>query len=251
MKLQDKVAIITGSASGIGNAIALEFLKEGANVVFVDVDKKALEKNGENLDYSEERFFMCETNVLIQSDIESMVDQTMKKYGKIDVLVNHVGDAALKPFSEVINEDFEFAVNMILRSAFWCMKSVLPIMQKQQTGKIINTASVAGKIAMPNSAMMTMCKHGIIGLTKSLAVEYGKYGININSVCPVLVETETTKKRMIPNFGFAKKMVLMQTPLGRLTNPEELAKIYLFLASEDSDFMTGQAVNFTGGFEMR
>ncbi|HLP48328.1 MAG TPA: SDR family oxidoreductase [Candidatus Kapabacteria bacterium] len=251
MKLKDKVAIITGSASGIGKAIALEYLNEGAKIVFVDRDKKALQEIEQKLEVNKDRFLICLTDLTKKEDIANMVDVASKKFDTIDILVNHVGDAVLKPFSELSDEDFDFSINLTLRSLFWCTKAVIPIMMKNNSGKIINTASVAGKRSLPNSSLMCLTKHGVIGFTKAMAEEYGKYNINVNAVCPVLIETPITKKRMFPNFDFVKSMIIQMTPLGRLTTPEEIARLYVFLASNDADFMTGQAINFSGGFEMR
>lgn len=251
MILKDKIAVITGSASGIAKAIAVEYLKEGAKVVFVDIDEKALKKIPAELDVRKDRYLLCTTELTKKKDIEAMVESTLKKFDTIDILVNHVGDSQAKPFLEMNEEEFDFAVNLTLRTTFLCTKAVLPVMMKNNYGKIINTASVAGKIAMPNSSLMVMTKHGVIGFTKALAMECGGYGINVNAVCPALLETESTKKRMVPSFEFIKKMIMQMTPMGRLTTPEELARLYVFLASEDAKFMTGQAINFTGGFEMR
>lgn len=250
MKLKDKVAVITGSASGIARAIAMEYLKEGAKIVFVDNDKTALAQIPKELKVGEDRYILCATDLTQKKEIDVMVNETLKNFDTVDILVNHVGDAYLKPFSVVTDEDFDFAVDLTLRTTFVCTKAILPIMMKKSYGKIINTASVAGKIGMPNSSFMCMAKHGIIGLTKALALEYGRHNINVNAVCPALIETNTTKKRMVPNFDSIKKIIVNNSALGRLTTPEEIARLYVFLASDDASFMTGQAVNWTGGFLM-
>ncbi len=250
MKLKDKVAVITASGSGIGKAIAFAYLNEGAKVVFVDKNREALKKLEKDLQVGKDRYLTCPTDLTIKKDIDAMVEAVVRKFATIDILVNHAGDALIQPFSEIKDADFDFAINITLRSTFWCIRAVIPIMQKSGFGKIINTASMAGKIGLPNSAMICMVKAGIIGLTRALAVEYGRHGINVNAVSPALLETETTKGRMIPNFDFVKEIIENNGALGRLTTPEEIARLYVFLASEDADFMTGQAINFTGGFVM-
>lgn len=251
MILKDKVAIITGAASGIGKGAALEYLKEGAKVVFVDIDEKGLKKIEKGLKVGKDRYLLCPTDLLKKEDINAVVEATLKKFDTIDILVNNAADTVMKPLADITDEDFEFAVNMILRSTFWCTRAVIPVMMKNNYGKIINTASIAGKIGMPNLSLMVMPKHGIIGFTKAWAVEFGGHGINVNAVCPALLDTPSTRKRLVPNFQFVEKFVLQNTPLGRLTTPDEIARIYVFLASDDAAFMTGQAINFTGGFEMR
>ncbi|MCI0471775.1 MAG: SDR family oxidoreductase [Candidatus Aminicenantes bacterium] len=250
MKLKDKVAIITASGAGIAKSIAFAYLEEGAKVVFVDINQEALKGLEKELKIEKDRYLTVPTDLNNKTSIDKMVDAVLKKFGTIDILVNHAGDAFLQPFSEVKDADFDFAVNITLRSTFWCTKAVIPIMQKNGCGTIINTSSIAGKIGMPNSTMICMVKAGILGLTRALAVEYGRHGINVNAVCPALLETETTKQRMIPNFDFVKEIVENNSALGRLTTPEEIARIYVFLASDDARFMTGQAINFTGGFVM-
>lgn len=250
MKLKDKVAIITGSARGIAKAVAMEYLKEGAKIVFADNDKTALARIPKELEVGEDRYILCPTDLTQKQEIDTMVNDTFNKFGTVDILVNHVGDSYLKPFTVTTDEDFEFAIDLTLRTTFLCTRAVLPEMMKKSCGKIINTASVAGKIGMPNSSLMCMVKHGIIGLTKALAMDYGRHNINVNAVCPALIETESAKMRMIPNFDSVKKIIVNNSALGRLTTPEEIARIYVFLASDDASFMTGQAVNWTGGFLM-
>lgn len=250
MKLKDKVAIVTGSGDGIGKAVALAYLSEGARVVFVDIDKKALEQISKELKVENDRYLMCPTDLTKKKDIENMVDAVLKKYDTIDILVNHLGDAKFQPFSEVSDNDFDFAVNMTLRSNIWVTKAVIPVMLKNMYGKIINTASMVGKIGWPNSSLLCMTKHGIVGLTKALAVEYGRFNVNINAVCPSLLETKSSVERIVPNFKFAKDIITANTPLGRLTTIDEISRLYVFLASEEAGFMTGQAINWTGGFVM-
>jgi NAD(P)-dependent dehydrogenase (short-subunit alcohol dehydrogenase family) len=251
MRLKNKVAIVTGSANGIGRAIAMEFLKEGAKVVFADYDKKSIDRLAKELKVEKDTYLTCLTDVTNKVEIKRMVESTIEKFNVIDILINHIGDAPILPFKELTDQDFEFSVNITLRSTVWCIKEVLPYMQRNLYGKIINTSSIAGKAGLPNSSFLCMIKHGIIGLTKALALEFGKYNININSVCPALLETKSAKERMIPNFDHIKNYFLQNTPLGRIAKSDEIAKIYVFLASDESEFMTGQAINFTGGFEMR
>lgn len=250
MKLKDKVAIITASADGIAKAIAFAYLEEGAKVVFVDINKEALKKIEKELKIGKDSYLMCPTDMTKKKDIDAMVDAALKKFDTIDILVNHIGDAKFQPFSEVKDENFDYAVDMTLRSNFWCTKAVIPVMQKNGFGKIINTASIVGKIGWPNSSMLCMTKHGILGLTRALAVEYGRHGINVNAVCPALVETKSAKETLVPSFDFARDIINANSSLGRLTTPDEIARIYVFLASQDADFMTGQAINWTGGFLM-
>lgn len=250
MKLNNKIAILTGASVELARSVATEFLKEGAKVVFVDKDEKALKQIGKELDINKDRYLLCPTDITKKEDINAMVEAALKKYGTVDILVNDVGDVQLKPFIASTDEDFDFAINMILRPTIWCIKAVLPIMQKNNYGKIISSACIGGKIGIPNGTNLCMCRHAIIGLTKSLAVEMGSYSINVNAVISSVLETSTTKKRMIPNIKDAEKMISAGTPLGRMATTEEISRLYVFLASDDAGYMTGQAINFTGGFVM-
>jgi NAD(P)-dependent dehydrogenase (short-subunit alcohol dehydrogenase family) len=251
MKLNDKVAILTGSASGITRAVALEYLKEGARVVFADIDKEGLKKIEAELKVGKDRYLICPTDLTKKNEINAMMDATLKKFATVDILVNYVGDVMLKPFTETTDEDFEYGIKMILQSTVWCIKAVMPIMQKNNYGKIINSACIAAKIGLPNSSFLCMNRHAIVGLTKALAVENGGYNINVNTICASLIKTGNTTKRMIPSYKDMEDMIRRNTPLGRLATAEEIARLYVFMASEESAYMTGQAINFTGGLEMR
>lgn len=251
MILKDKVAILTGSASGITKAVALEYLKEGAKVVFVDIDKKELGNIEKELKVEKNRYLMCPTDLTKKEGIDALVGTVLKNFGTIDILVNYVGDVALKPFTEVTDEDFDYGVKMVLLSTIYCTKAVLPIMQKNMYGKILNTGCFGAKVGIPNGTLLCMLRHAVLGLTKSLAVENGKYGININMICASLIETGNTMKRMLPSFKDMEDMIRMNTPMGRLSGIEEISRLYVFLASDDANYMTGQAINWTGGLEMR
>lgn len=251
MKLKDKIAILTGSASGITKGVALDYLNEGAKVVFVDIDKKELSNIEKELKVGKDRYLICPTDLTKEKDIEAMVSAVVKKFGTIDILVNYVGDVALKPFTEATDEDFNYGVKMVLQSTIWCTRAVLPIMQKNMSGKILNTGCFGAKIGIPNGTLLCMLRHAVLGLTKSLAVENGRYGININMICASLIETGNTKKRMLPSFKDMEDMIRMNTPMGRISNVDEISRLYVFMASDDAKFMTGQAINWTGGLEMR
>lgn len=250
MKLKDRVALVTGVSVELAKSVALEFLREGAIVVFVDKDENELKEIEKGIQVSKDKYFLYPADLTKEADINALVKAILKKYGTLNILVNNEGDVRLKPFIASTDEDFDFAIDMILRPNIWLTKAVIPIMQKNNYGKIINSACIGGKIGIPNGTNLCMCRHAIIGLTKSLAVEMGSYSINVNAVISSVLETKTTKKRMIPNIKDASKMIQTGTPLGRMASTKEISRLYVFLASDDAGYMTGQAINFTGGFLM-
>lgn len=251
MILKNKAAIVTGTADELAKSVALEFLKEGANVVFADKEKKVLNEIEKELKVGKDRVLFCPTDPTKKEDINAMVAAALKKFGTVDILVNDLGDVQQKPFIITTDEDFDFAVNMVLRPSVWCIKAVLPFMQKNSYGKIINSVCTSGKLGIPTLTYLCMVRHALIGITRSLAAEMASYPININAVLTSVLETSTAKKRMVPSFKDISDFRTDATPMGRNATTDEVARLYVFLASDDSAYMTGQTINFTGGFEMK
>ncbi len=247
MKLKDKVAIITGAAKGIGKAIAIEFVKEGAKVVVADIDFEGAQKTVEELKKMGGEAIAVKVNVADPDDVKNMVEKTVEKFGKIDILINNAGIAIQKPALDMTLEEWRRIIDVNLTGVFLCSQAAARVMVKQGGGVIINMASMLGFIAIPKRSAYCASKAGVIGLTKELAVEWAKYGIRVVGVAPGWVATrrviELTKKGIVN-----EEVVKMLTPLGRMAKPEEVAKLMVFLASDDASFITGNTVLIDGGY---
>lgn len=243
MRLENKVAIITGGAGGIGLAAVKRFLEEGAKVAIVDYDKQQGEKIeaelGENV-----AFFAVDVSKL--ADVKEMVEQVVDRFGKIDILVNNAGitrDATLVKMSE---EDFEKVIQINLNGVYYCTQAVAPHMIAQGSGKIISTSSVSGVYGNFGQTNYAATKAAIIGMTKTWAKELGRKGINVNAVAPGFTATPMVEKM--------PEKVLQQmegiTSLQRLGKPEDIANAYLFLASDEASYITGHVLQVDGGIMM-
>lgn len=257
MKLNDKIAIVTGAGRGIGEAISIRLAKEGVDIVVCDIDFNNAQKTAEEIKATGQRSLAIRTDVSKSSDVEKMVNLAMEKFGRIDILVNNAGIVIVKPIVELEEEEWDKIINVDLKGIFLCSKAVAKVMINQKNGKIINISSDSGKTGYALFAHYNAAKFGVIGFTQGLAKELAPYKINVNAVCPGIVGTkmwdyagEELRKRLGLSKEKALKMFVKQIPLGRLETPQDVAGIVAFLASQDADFMTGQAINVTGGREM-
>lgn len=249
MKLENKVCIVTGASSGIGLEIALAYAKEGAKVV---VGARRLEKLEELVEHGKDlpgEIYAVAVDVSKQEDIDNIVDKTVEKYGKVDVLVNNAGilDSYKSPVSitdEIWNKMFEVNVDSVMRAS----RKVLPLMREQKSGVILNTASVGGIRGMRGGLAYVATKHAIVGMTKHIGYAYAEEGIRCVAVAPGTVETEIGNKVKDPDMETLNKLMtgFKSFPLG--TSPEELAKVYVFLASEDANFINGTTITVDGGW---
>lgn len=245
MRLENKVAIITGGASGIGLAAVELFLKEGADVVIADFDKVAGSKQAERLQREGKIHFVC-TDVSKIDDVELLVNKTLDLYGKIDILINNAGitdDATLLKMNE---EQFNRVLNINVNGVFNCTKAVAPLMIEQGKGKIINTSSVSGVYGNFGQSNYAATKAAVVGLTKTWAKEFGSKGINVNAVAPGFTMTEMVAK--MPENVIEK--MKGNISLNRLAVPGDIANAYLFLASEESDYIHGHVLHVDGGIMM-
>ncbi|MFO7721344.1 MAG: SDR family oxidoreductase [Gillisia sp.] len=245
MELKDKVALITGAASGIGESTALLFAKEGAKVVLTDIDEengiKVLEKikqqGGEGI------FIKADTS--IASDSEKSVEKALEKFGKLDTAVNNAGiGGAQAPVGEYAIEDWDKVIAINLSGVFYGMRYQIPAMLKNGSGSIINVSSILGSVGFANSAAYVAAKHGILGLTKTAALEYSSKGIRVNSVGPAFIKT--------PLLASLDEELLNQIvsvhPIGRLGESLEVAQMFLWLASDRASFATGAYYPIDGGY---
>lgn len=245
MKLRGRVALVTGGSRGIGKAISLALAREGADVV---VDH--LEQKEEANEVVEEIRRMGRHALAFQTDVRdfdkvvNMVEQILEEFGKIDILVNNAGIVRDKTFKNMKKEEWDIVIDTDLNGVFNCIKAVITHMEERKTGKIINISSVIGEIGNFGQANYAAAKAGVIGLTKSVAKEVARKGITVNAVAPGF--TETGMLKTIPES--VKDQILKQIPMGRFAIPEDIAKVVVFLASDDANYITGQVINVNGGY---
>jgi len=249
MRLLNKVAVITGGNSGIGRATAIRFALEGAKVVIgardIDAGKEVVDfikKNGG-------KAVFVKTDVASEVSVKNLVDFAVKLFGRIDIMFNNAGVDLAKPVTETSEEELNSVLNVNLKGVFYGCKYAIPYMSKQGNGSIINTASTAGIVGLPNMAAYSASKGGVVLLTIEMAIDYAKKGIRVNCVCPGAIMTPMLKKFIdkSPNPEETIKNLGEMHPIGRIGKPEEIANAVLFLASDESSFVTGHALIVDGG----
>lgn len=246
MRLEGKTAIITGAANGIGLAAATMFAKEGAKVALADYDTDLGESKAAVLMEQgyDVRFF--QVNVADRESVNSMVKQVVEHFGEIDILVNNAGITRDAMLSKLAVEDFQQVLDVNLTGVFHCTQAVLPSLLRKGKGKIINTSSVSGVYGNVGQTNYAATKAGVVGMTKTWAKELGRKGINVNAVAPGFIATGMTAK--VPEK--VMEQMKMMVPLGRLGNPDDIASAYLFLASEESNYVNGTVLHVDGGIMM-
>jgi len=252
-----QVAVVTGAGSGIGKACALRFAQEGANVLCLDVNDSNNEAAAQECrQYGVEALAM-HCDVTREEDIERAVQTAMERWGRIDVLVAAAGIYRGAPLPEVSLKQWQLVIDVNLTGVFLSNRAVAPIMMKQRSGSIINISSMAGKTSWPASAEYSASKSGVIGLTRSVAMELAPYGATANAVCPGNTRTEMVEyvaATIAAREGISPEEWLSlrakDCPMGRFAEPWEIAGVVAFLASEDSRYLTGQAIEVDGGMVM-
>jgi NAD(P)-dependent dehydrogenase (short-subunit alcohol dehydrogenase family) len=245
MRLQNKVAIITGSASGMGYGEAIRFAKEGAKVVVADINLEGAQQVVEEIKTFGGEAIAVAVNVTKTEDIVNVVKVTEEVFGPVDILVNNAGVFDKYATSlETSLEQWKFLLDINVTSLFEMTNAVLPSMIKRRTGSIVNIASVAGIVAGKGGAGYTASKHAVIGYTKHLASEYARYGVKINAICPGTIETPLIK-------DVIENIPTDSIPVRRFGQVEEVADLAAFLASDESKFMNGAAVPIDGGFTIQ
>lgn len=246
MRLKDKVAIITGAAGGIGFAAANVFAKEGAKVAIVDFNEQ---QGVESVNLLKEKGYEAhffQVNVADRDSVNAMVASVIDTYGGIDILVNNAGITKDAMLSKLSVEDFQKVIDVNLTGVFHCTQAVLPAMIERGKGRIINTSSVSGVYGNVGQTNYAATKAGVVGMTKTWAKELGRKGINVNAVAPGFIETGMTAK--VPEKILDQ--MRMMVPLGRLGLPEDIANAYLFLASDESNYVNGTVLHVDGGIMM-
>jgi NAD(P)-dependent dehydrogenase (short-subunit alcohol dehydrogenase family) len=246
MKLAKTVSIVTGGGQGIGQTIAHELAKEGSKVLVVDINLESASQVADEIKATGANAMALKTDVTKRNEVERMVTETVNNFKKIDILVNNAGISDPVPALQLTEDRWDRVIAINLKGPFICSQAVAKHMVQQKQGKIINIASVVANLAHPTQASYCASKAGLILLTKTLALEWGKYNINVNAVSPSTVETPVIKnfKAKSPEFLDGR---LEATPFRRLIKPIEVANAVLFLASSDSDGITGANIIVDGG----
>ena len=258
MDLSNRTVVVTGGGSGIGKAICLQFAKHGANVVVGDINTSAAQNVANDICESGGDSIAINVDVTDENSVNNMVEEVVKKYGSLDVICNNAGIiTSMRNVEDITVDEWEkmFAVNV--KGVFICCKAVIPQMKKQGYGRILSTASQGGKKGLPLLGHYCATKASVILLTKTLALELAATNIHANCVCPGSVDTEMTalEAEIVSKMTGESPESIKQkwtdaVPMKRLAHPDDIAKVFVFLASEYADYMTGQAVNVSGGQEM-
>ncbi|MCX5707416.1 MAG: 3-oxoacyl-[acyl-carrier-protein] reductase [Candidatus Omnitrophica bacterium] len=246
MRLEGKVALITGSARGIGREIALAFAREGTDCVIWDVNAAEAEKTAKDIETLGRKALSGQIDVTDFTQVEAGINKILDKFNKIDILVNNAGITRDNLLMRMSEADWDLVIKVNLKGTFNCTKAVSRPMLKQKAGKIINIASIIGIMGNAGQANYSASKAGIIALTKSTAKELASRNITANAVAPGFIDTEMTHKLSEET----RAKMLEMVPLARMGKPLDIANVCLFLASSDADYITGQTIVVDGGMVM-
>lgn len=245
--LEGKVALVTGGSRGIGRAIAISLAEAGANVVVNYAgNEAAAEEVSAHIESLGRKALIIKANVGNSAEVDAMVKKTLEVFGQLDILVNNAGITRDNLIMRMKDEEFDEVINTNLKGVFNCVRSVTRTMMKQRSGRIINISSVVGSMGNPGQANYVAAKAGVIGLTKSAARELASRGITVNAIAPGFITTDMTDKLS----DEMKAQLLLQIPLARFGQPDDIAKTVLFLASNEASYMTGQTLHIDGGMYM-
>ena len=246
MSLTGKRAVVTGAGQGIGKAIALKLARQGADVIVDDINPETASQTAHEIQALGRKGVAVIADVSKRAEVERMIQTAIRELGGIDILVNNAGIARSNVLARLKDEQWDEVLNVDLKGIFYCTQAVAPSMMKQRFGKIINISSIYGRIGAVGDANYAAAKSGIVGFTKSIALELARYNINVNAIMPGLIDTPLL--RGIPE-KYLKPMI-EGVPLKRVGQPEDIANVAAFLASDDSSYMTGTILEVTGGWNI-
>ena len=253
--LADRIAIVTGAGTGIGRAISIRLAQDGAKLVVTDIDRDAAEQTLSDVQKHSPRSIALKMDVTSEAEIKSCVDSVLKAFSTVDILVNNAGVSTMGRFHELTVEEWDYNMNVNAKGTWLVTKHVAPLLMEKKRGKIVMVASMAAKLGAPLLAHYSASKFAVLGFVQAIARELAEYNINVNAVCPGFVQTGMQEREVVweselrgdISTEMVRKEYVSMTPLARLCQPLDVARVVSFLASEDSDFMTGQALNVTGG----
>ncbi|MFO8101313.1 MAG: SDR family oxidoreductase [Dehalococcoidia bacterium] len=246
--MEGKVALVTGAGAGIGRAAALAFAREGANVVVSDVIVDGGEETVKQVQESGGEATFVRTDVSRSADVEAMVKKTIDTYGRLDYAANNAGiNGPITALADCTEEDWDKVMGVNLKGVWLCMKYEIPWMLEAGGGAIVNTASMAGIVGFPAQPPYVTSKHGVIGLTRTAALDYGSRGIRVNAVCPGVIHT-TMVESLLDTIPDIIDSLNKQAPVGRIGQPGEIAEAIVWLCSDAASFVTGHALAVDGGY---
>lgn len=243
--IDHKIAIVTGGGGGIGSAVAERFSREGAKVAIADIDVDSAASQSARLKAQGADTFALFTDVTVKRSVTELIQAALGRWGRIDILVNVAGGADRKPVIEMSAEDWDHIVDMNLKSVFLCSQAVLPAMQKEKYGKIVNISSIYGFTGNATRSSYAAAKAGVAAFTKSLALEVIREGINVNAVAPGRITTPRVRSHYSDEAWAA---AVAQIPMGRTGTPEEIASAVLFLVKDENRYITGQTIHVNGAW---
>lgn len=251
MKLENKVAIVTGAGRGIGRAIATRLAEEGAKVVVSDINSVFAEDLATQFKKMGQEALAIKADVSNWQEVEQMFEQTEGKFGKVDILINNAGIRRDAPFHKISGEDWDAVIAVQLKGSFNCTRAAQKYMVRQNYGKIVNLSSpVPSSLGRRGQTSYASVNAAIEGFTKTLALELGRYNINVNCVAPDFIDTEMTRKAARREGMYVddfKRFAVAQIPLRRIGTPVDVANVVLFLVSDESSFISGQVIHVKGG----
>jgi NAD(P)-dependent dehydrogenase (short-subunit alcohol dehydrogenase family) len=252
ISFENKVALVTGAASGLGLATAKAFAEAGASVVLADWHEEAAQSAAKELANKGHKILAVRCDVSDDAQVEAMVKQTVATFGRLDAAYNNAGvQNVLAETADTTQEDYDRVMGINLRGVWSCMKFELQQMRKQGNGTIVNCSSLGGLVGGAERGIYHAAKHGVLGFTKSAALEYAARGIRINAICPGLIWTPMADQMVAGGQGEILEAMKKSVPMGRYGRAEEIADVVLWLSSDAASYVTGQSISVDGGFIMR